>query len=304
MIGFGTTQLTPHAGHGAPRRDEMVALLRVADDEGAALIDTAEVLGPYATEELVGDALGGREVPVATKFGWNILPGGGSDGLDSRPGHIHAAARGSLRRLRRDRIDIFYQHRVDPQVPIEEVAGAVGELIDTGLVGAFGLSEAAPETIRRAHAVTPVSYLQSEYSLWERGVESEVLPLCAELGITFVAFSPLGKGFFAGAAADAESSSPRLHPQNWQRNQHLLAPVAEIAADHEVSRAQVALAWLVAKGATPIPGTTDAGRLSQNLAAASLVLSDSDLARLDALADDGVAGRRYTDTHLQFLDRG
>lgn len=302
MIGFGTTQLVEHAAADAPRREDMIALLRTAAAEGAAIIDTAEVIGPYTVEKLIGDALGDCEVPVATKFGWNIVPEGGSDGLNSRPEHIREVAHASLRRLQRERIDVFYQHRVDPEVPIEDVAGTAKELIDEGLIASFGLSEAAPETIRRAHAECPVGYVESEYSLWERGVEDEILPLCRELGIRFVAFSPLGKGFFAGGKANAESSSPRLHPQNWEANQRLLEPVREIAQAHDASSAQIALAWLVAKDVVPIPGTTNVERLRANLAAAQLNLSAEEIARLDGLVDDGVAGARYTDKHLGFID--
>lgn len=302
-LGYGTTSLTAHAAPGAQRRDEMIELLRGVAEAGVTLFDTSEVLGPYTTEALVGEALEPiDDLQIATKFGWNIVDGT-SDGLDSRPETIRRVAEQSLRRLRRERIDLFMQHRVDPDVPIEDVAGTVGELIDEGKVAHFGLSEAAAGTIRRAHAVTPVAAVQSEYSLWSRDVEREVLPATRELGIGFIAYSPLGKGFFAGGPSNPESSSPRLHPENYAANQSLLRPVEEIAEKRGVSTSQVALAWLLARGVVPIPGSTKLERVRENAAATTVALSADDLDVLDTLIDAGVAGRRYTDKHLGFIDR-
>ncbi|AGF71460.1 aldo/keto reductase [Corynebacterium halotolerans] len=308
-LGLGTTGMTAAAAPGAPDRAEMIAVLRAAVDEGVTFFDTAEVLGPYTTEALVGEALEpvGDRVQIATKFGWNIVDGG-SDGLNSRPGHIRKVADESLRRLRTDQIDLFYQHRVDPDVPIEDVAGTVGELVAEGKVAGFGLSEASAATIRRAHAEFPVTAVQSEYSLWTRDPESEVLPTCAELGIGFVAFSPLGKGFFAGSRtrADPGASSPRLHPGNLEANRALYDAVVDLARDHGAAPGQIALAWLLAKRPwiVPIPGTRRLERVRENAASTSVGLSADELAHLDRLLDEvGVAGERYTDRHLGFIDR-
>lgn len=308
-VGLGTTGMTAHAAPGAQGRDEMIGVLRAAVDEGVTFFDTAEVLGPWTTEALVGEALEPvrDRVQIATKFGWNIVDGG-SDGLNSRPEHIRAVAEESLRRLRTDRIDLFYQHRVDPDVPIEDVAGAVGELVAEGKVAAFGLSEASAATIRRAHTEFPVTAVQSEYSLWTRDPEAEVLPTCAELGVGFVAFSPLGKGFFAGSRTqpDPGASSPRLHPGNLEANRALFDAVADLAARHDAAPGQIALAWLLARRPwiVPIPGTRRLERVRENAASTRLGLSADEMALLDRLVDEvGVAGERYTDTHLGFIDR-
>lgn len=308
-LGLGTTGMTAAAAPGSPDRDAMIAVLRGAVEEGVTFFDTSEVLGPYTTEALVGEALEPLrdQVQIATKFGWNIVEGG-SDGLNSRPEHIRRVAEESLRRLRTDRIDLFYQHRVDPDVPIEDVAGTVGELVAEGKVAGFGLSEASAVTIRRAHAEFPVIAVQSEYSLWTRDPEPEVLPTCAELGIGFVAFSPLGKGFFAGSRtqADPDASSPRLHPGNLEANRALYDAVADLARDRGVAPGQIALAWLLARRPwiVPIPGTRRLERVRENAASTSVGLSADETARLDRLIDKvGVAGKRYTDEHLGFIDR-
>lgn len=231
-VGLGTTGMTAAAAPGAPDRAAMIAVLQGAVEAGVTFFDASEVLGPYTTEALVGEALAPLrdQVQIATKFGWNIVDGG-SAGLNSRPEHIRQVAEDSLRRLRTERLDLFFQHRVDPAVPIEEVAGTVGELVAEGKVAHFGLSEAAARTIRRAHAEFPVTAVQSEYSLWTRDPEREVLATCEDLGIGFMAFSPLGKGFFAGSRtqADPESSSPRLHPENLAANRALFHAVADLA---------------------------------------------------------------------------
>lgn len=307
-IGHGTTGMTAAAAPGAPDRGEMIAVLRGAVEEGVSFFDTSEVLGPYTTEALVGEALEPvrEQVQIATKFGWNIVPGG-SDGLDSRPEHIRTVTEDSLRRLRTDRIDLLLQHRVDPAVPIEDVAGTVGELVTEGKVAHFGLCEAAAETIRRAHAEFPVTAVQSEYSLWTRDPETEVLPTCAELGIGFIPFSPLGKGFFAGSVTEgqADSSSPRLHPDNLAANRALYEAVAELADARGATPGQVALAWLLAKRPwiVPIPGTRKLPRVRENAASTAVGLSSDDMARLDGLvARIGVHGDRYTAKHLAFIE--
>ncbi len=308
-LGLGTTGMTAAAAPGAPDRDAMIAVLRGAVEEGVSFFDTSEVLGPYTTEALVGEALEPvrDQVRIATKFGWNIVDGG-SDGLNSRPEHIRQVAEESLRRLRTDRIDLFLQHRVDPDVPIEDVAGTVGELVAEGKVAGFGLCEASATTIRRAHAEFPVTAVQSEYSLWTRDPEAEVLPTCAELGVGFIAFSPLGKGFFAGGVTegDAGSTSPRLHPGNLERNRALFDAVAELARDRDATTGQLALAWLLARRpwVVPIPGTRRPERVRENAASTTVGLSADDMARLDRIVDEiGVAGERYNETHLGFIDR-
>jgi aryl-alcohol dehydrogenase-like predicted oxidoreductase len=286
-------------------RQEMVGVLRGAVERGVTFFDTAEVYGPYDNEELVGEALEPLRdrVVLATKFGWDIQDGK-SVGTDSRPEQIRRVADASLQRLRTDRIDLFYQHRVDPDVPVEEVAGAVAELVAAGKVLHFGLSEAGAGTIRRAHAVHPVTALQSEYSLWTREIEAEVLPVLDELGISLVPFSPLGKGFLTGAvdtstefaADDVRTRIPRFTEENRAANQALVDLVRRVAGNLGATPAQVALAWLLAQrpDIVPIPGTRRLSRLEENLGATELQLGADDLAELSAAAERlGVAGERY-----------
>src|SRR5690349_813318 len=265
-LGLGCMGMSQSYGPNPGDRDEMVAVLRGAVERGITFFDTAEVYGPYVNEELVGEALEPLrdQVVLATKFGWDIRDGK-SVGLDSRPEQIRRVADGSLQRLRTDRIDLFYQHRVDPAVPIEDVAGAVGELVAAGKVRHFGLSEASAATIRRAHAVHPVTAVQSEYSLWTRDPEAEVLPTCAELGIGFVPFSPLGKGFLTGtvdsatqfAVGDVRATIPRFTAENRDTNRALVEHVSRLADAANATPGQVALAWLLLQQPwiVPIPGT-------------------------------------------------
>lgn len=302
-LGFGCMGLNSDYGVGLAKHDA-IALIRAAADCGVTLFDTAEVYGPYTNEELVGEALAPirDQVVVATKFGFR------SDdlaaGVDSSPEHIRAVAEASLRRLRTDRIDLFYQHRVDPAVPMEDVAGAVRDLIAEGKVGHFGLSEAGEVSIRRAHAVQPVTALESEYSLWWREPEHGTLAVCEELGIGFVPFSPLGRGFLTGkidadttfTADDFRNDLPRFTPAARKANQVLLDTLGRFAADRGATPAQVALAWLLAQKPwiVPIPGTTRLSRLEENLAAAEIELGDDEVARLDAaFAALPVEGDRY-----------
>jgi len=302
-IGLGCMGLS--FGLGPPTdRAQAISLIRLAVERGVTFFDTAECYGPFANEELVGEALAPFRdgVVIATKFGFQ---GGDSKaGLDSRPERIRAVADASLKRLRTDRIDLFYQHRVDPNVPIEDVAGAVRELIREGKVRHFGLSEAGAGTIRRAHAVQPVTALQSEYSMWWREPEKEVLPALEELGIGFVPFSPLGKGFLTGAIDEKTSFAkddfrnvvPRFTPEARKANQALVEQLATIAKAKGATPAQIALAWLLAQKPwiVPIPGTTKAHRLEENLGAAPLELGSDDLARIGAaLAAVQVQGERY-----------
>ncbi len=292
---------------------EMIRLIRSAVDRGVTFFDTAEVYGPFTNEELVGEALAPvrDRVVIATKFGFKLDPGGGQRwvGLDSRPAHVKQVAEASLKRLRTDVIDLFYQHRVDPEVPIEDVAGAVKELIREGKVRHFGLSEAGVPTIRRAHAVQPVTALQNEYSLWWRGPEAEVLPALEELGIGFVAYSPLGKGFLTGKideattfdGTDFRNTLPRFTPEARKANQALLDLLRRVAARKQATPAQVALAWLLARKPwiVPIPGTTKAHRLEENLGAAAIQLTPDDLRDVDrAAAEIAVQGARYPE-HLE-----
>lgn len=304
-IGFGAMGMSMSFGPNPGDRDDMIGVIRYAVEQGVSLIDTAEVYGPYDNEELVGEAIAPirDQVVVATKFGWNIVDGK-MQGTDSRPEQIRRAAEGSLRRLGVEAIDLLYQHRVDPNVPIEDVAGAVGELVAEGKVRHFGLSEAGAGTIRRAHAEFPVSALQSEYSLWTRDPEPEILPTLRELGIGFVPFSPLGKGFLTGTvtAADVKAgefraSTPRFQKENLDANQALVDHVRALAEGHGASPGQVALAWLLfqAPFIVPIPGTRRRERVDENVGAASIALSPDDIADLDALAARiGVAGERYS----------
>jgi aryl-alcohol dehydrogenase-like predicted oxidoreductase len=286
----------------------MISLLRAAVERGVTFFDTAEVYGPFANEELVGEALSPfhGQVVIATKFGFKLDPAGGPQwiGLDSRPEHIKQVAESSLKRLKIDAIDLFYQHRVDPDVPIEDVAGAVKELIQAGKVKHFGLSEAAAKTIRRAPAVQPVSAVQSEYSLWTRGPEAEVLPTVEELGIGFVPYSPLGKGFLTGKidtsttfhSTDFRNTLPRFTPEARNANQALVDLLAKIAARKKATPAQIALAWLLSQKPwiVPIPGTRKLERLEENIGAAAVELTPTDLREIDsAAAKIKVQGARY-----------
>jgi aryl-alcohol dehydrogenase-like predicted oxidoreductase len=292
----------------APDRQQMVSLIRAAVERGVAFFDTAEAYGPFTNEELVGEALEPvrEQVVIATKFGFDFDPGvaAGQGGMNSRPDHIKKVAEDSLKRLRTDTIDLFYQHRVDPDVPIEEVAGAVKELIEEGKVRHFGLSEPGVQTIRRAHAVQPVSAVQSEYSLWWRRPEDELLPALEELGIGLVPFSPLGKGFLTGkidetttfAADDFRQIVPRFTPEARKANQALVDLLTRIAEQKGATPAQVALAWLLAQKPwiVPIPGTTKLHRLEENLGAAELELTPDDLREVEGAASRiAIQGDRY-----------
>lgn len=312
-IGLGCMGMSEGYGPNPGSRADMIAVLRGAVDAGVTLFDTAEVYGPYVNEELVGEALQPvrDEVVIATKFGFDI---GGQGGLDSRPEHIRAALDASLRRLRTDVVDLLYQHRVDPDVPIEDVAGTVAELVAEGKVRHFGLSEASAATIRRAHAVFPVTAVQSEYSLWTRDPEAEVLPALEELGIGFVPFSPLGRGFLTGridatttfAEDDMRRGLPRFTGENRRANAALVAQVTELARAKHVTPPQVALAWLLAQRPwiVPIPGTRRMSRIRENLAAVDLELSEGELDELDALATRiSVHGERYPESMLRVVDR-
>jgi aryl-alcohol dehydrogenase-like predicted oxidoreductase len=301
--------------YGTPDDGESVATIHRALEVGVTLFDTAEVYGPYTNESLLGRALEGRRdrAVVATKFGWEI-GAQGRGGLDSRPAHIREAVEGSLRRLRTDRIDLLYQHRVDPRVPIEDVVGTMADLVREGKVRFLGLSEASSTTIRRAHAVHPISALQSEYSLWERHLESEILPLLRELGIGLVPFSPLGRGFLSGTARRAEDypegdyrrTDPRFQGTNFDANVRAASVVGEIAGARGATPAQVALAWVMAQGedVVPIPGTKRRRYLEENVAAADLRLTPAELARLDSALPPGTAaGPRYGESMMAYIDR-
>ncbi|WP_419342268.1 aldo/keto reductase [Achromobacter sp. PD1] len=304
-LGLGCMGLSHGYGPATDTR-QAVSLIRAAVDRGVTFFDTAEVYGPYLNEEVVGEALAPvrDQVVIATKFGFTFGDDNKQQIPNSRPEHIRWAVEGSLKRLKTDVIDLLYQHRVDPDVPIEEVAGTVKDLIAEGKVKHFGLSEAGVQTIRRAHAVQPVTALQSEYSLWWREPEQEVLPTLEELGIGFVPFSPLGKGFLTGAIKDGatfgsddfRSKVPRFSPEAIRANQALVDLLGQIARDKGVTAAQIALAWLLAQKPwiVPIPGTTKLHRLEENLGAASVELSATDLDRIaQALADVKIQGDRY-----------
>src|SRR6266852_5743791 len=305
-IGLGCMGLS--FGYGpAVDKKEGVSLIRAAVERGVTFFDTAEVYGPFTNEELVGEALAPfrEQVAIATKFGWKLDPNTGKQaGLDSRPEHIKEVAEASLKRLRTDVIDLFYQHRVDPDVPIEDVAGAVKDLIQQGKVKHFGLSEAGVQTIRRAHAVQPVTALQSEYSLWWRVPEAKVLPTLEELGIGFVPFSPLGKGFLTGKidesttfdSSDFRNIVPRFTPEARKANQALVDLLRSIGERKNATPAQIALAWLLARKPwiVPIPGTTKLHRLDENVGAVSVELTSDDLREIDSAASKiEVQGARY-----------
>ena len=304
QVGLGCTSMTPHSYPDSPRRAEMIEVLRGAVDAGIDFFDTSEIQGPYTGEQLLGDALPTSDVTILTKFGWDIDASGTPTGkVNSRPEVIRRSAEGSLRRLGRDHLDVYMQHRVDPEVPIEEVAGAVGELIDAGKVTHFGLSEASPELIRRAHAECPVTVIEHEHSLWSREPEEELLPLTRELGIGFAAYSPLGKGFLAGSAEpNDDSSSPRLHAENFAANKALGDAVKEFAAAREMTPAQLALGWILARSENivPIPGSTNLERIRSN--AEARPLDEETVAELDrVIAQHRVHGNRYTDKHLSYI---
>jgi aryl-alcohol dehydrogenase-like predicted oxidoreductase len=314
-LGLGCMGLSHGYGPIADKT-EAIALIRAAVERGVTLFDTAEVYGPFTNEELVGEALAPyrSQVVIATKFGFAIDAEGKQTGLDSRPDHIMKSVHGSLKRLKVDTIDLYYQHRVDPAVPIEEVAGTIKELIRQGKVKHFGLSEAAPKTIRRAHAVQPVTALQSEYSLWWREPETEIMPALEELGIGLVPFSPLGRGFLTGSidekttfqASDFRNKLPRFKPDALRANQALVRVIREIAAKEGATPAQIALAWLLRQGPwiVPIPGTRKLQRLEENLAAASLRLTRDDLREIvSATSKISVEGSRYPKEMEELVNR-
>jgi aryl-alcohol dehydrogenase-like predicted oxidoreductase len=315
-LGFGCMGMSQSFGPNPGDRGQMIGLLRTAVDLGVTFFDTAEVYGPYVNEELVGEALAPvrDQVVIATKFGFAFDADGRQTGLDSRPDHIRQVADESLRRLRTDRIDLLYQHRVDPQVPIEDVAGTVGELVAAGKVRHFGLSEAGVRTIRRAHAVHPVTALQSEYSLFWRDLEAEIIPVLGELGIGLVPFSPLGRGFLTGridqstefGAGDVRAIMPRFTVEARAANQAVVDLLGRIAEDKGATQAQVALAWLLAQRPwiAPIPGTRRLERLEENLGAVDVELTPGDLAAIGAAADEiTVVGDRYPEAMQRMVDR-
>lgn len=314
-LGLGCMGMS--SGYGpAGEKSAMVTVIRGAVERGVTLFDTAEVYGPFANEELVGEALAPvrEQVVIATKFGFKIENGSKQPGLDSHPAHIKEVAEASLKRLKTDVIDLFYQHRVDPQVPIEDVAGAVKDLIQAGKVKHFGLSEAGVQTIRRAHAIQPVTALQSEYSLWWRESEAEIFPALEELGIGFVPFSPLGRGFLTGKideatsfdSSDMRNSVPRFLPEARKANQAFVDLLAGLAKQKNATTAQVALAWILAQKPwiVPIPGTTKMHRLEENLGALDLDLTQADMQAIDTAASAITAeGARYSEQMQRLVDR-
>jgi aryl-alcohol dehydrogenase-like predicted oxidoreductase len=298
--------------YGTPDDDESIATIHRAIELGCDFLDTAESYGPWANEKLLGRALKGRrdEVVIATKFGWEYTPEGERIGPNSRPEHIREVIDQQLERLGTDHVDLLYQHRVDPKVPMEDVAGAVGELVEAGKVRYFGLSEASADSIRRAHATFPVSALQTEYSLWERGLEQEILPTLRELGIGLVPYSPLGRGFLTGDVRRAEDYSeddyrrkdPRFQGANFEVNVKAAEKVREVASQKGVTAAQVALAWLLHQGddLVPIPGTKSRPRLEENLAAVDVELTEAELAELEL----PVSGERYPEEMMRLIAQG
>jgi len=318
VSGIGLGCMGMSRSYGPADRTACLNLLREAVDVGVTLFDTAEVYGPFDNEELLGEALEGArdKVVIATKFGFQIDPTRkpAVTGLDSRPEHIREVCEAALKRLRTDVIDIFYQHRVDPSVPIEDVAGAVSELIQSGKVRHFGLSEAGAATIRRAHAVQPVAVVQTEYSLWERDVEEAVFPVLEELGIGFVAYSPLGRGFLTGAVnldtkfenGDARAANPRFSAEYRQQNIALVEAVSAMAAERGVTPSQLAIAWVLAQKPwiVPIPGTRRSERLQENLAAGKIELTEEELSRIRSKIEAiEIGGDRYAASAMAMLDR-
>ena len=314
-LGLGCMGMS--SGYGpAADKGEMIALIRTAVERGITFFDTAQVYGPFINEELVGEALAPfrDQVVIATKFGFNLNASGQSQGLNSRPGYIRQTTEDSLKRLRVEAIDLYYQHRVDPDVPIEDVAGTIKDLIQGGKVKHFGLSEAGVQTIRRAHAVQPVTALQSEYSLWWREPEEEIIPTLEELGIGFVPFSPLGRGFLTGKidastsfdSSDFRNTVPRFTPENLKANQAMVDLVTKIAGMKLATPAQIALAWLLAQKPwiAPIPGTTKLHRLEENMGAAGIELTPGDLQEIENLASQiTVHGARYSESSQRMVDR-
>jgi aryl-alcohol dehydrogenase-like predicted oxidoreductase len=314
-LGYGCMGL--NYGYGpATDKQQAISVIRSAVDLGVTFFDTAEVYGPFTNEKVVGEALAPfrDQVVIATKFGFHIDADGKQAGLNSRPEHVKEVADASLQRLQTDRIDLFYQHRVDPEVPIEDVAGAVQQLIQAGKVRHFGLSEAGVQTIRRAHAVQPVTTLQSEYSLWWREPEAEILPTLEELGIGFVPFSPLGKGFLTGKidenttfdSTDFRNTVPRFTPEARKANQALVDLLGSIAERKNATPAQIALAWLLAQKPwiVPIPGTTKRHRLEENVAAAAVELTEGDLQDIESAASQiTVQGARYSEGAQRMINR-
>lgn len=317
-IGMGVQNMHRKYTTEVPYRPEMISILRAAYDRGITFFDCAEAYGPFENERILGEAIEPfrNKVRITSKFGWNIdqQTGRRLPGLNSKPDHLKLVVEGSLKRLRTDRIDLLYQHRVDPQVPIEDVAGAVKDLIDEGKVRHFGLSEAGVEAIRRAHAVQPVTALQSEYSLWWREPETEILPTLEELGIGFVPFSPLGKGFLTGKidentkfdSTDFRNTVPRFSEENRKANQALIDLIGKFAEQKQATPAQIALAWVLAQKPwiVPIPGTTKLHRLEENIGAAEIELTSDDLRELDRLtAQVKVQGARYGEGSQKMINR-
>ena len=313
-LGLGCMGMT--WAYGAADEGEAIATIHRAIDLGVTFFDTAEVYGPWTNEQLLGRALAGRRdgVVIATKFGFDLTPDGTRVGLNSRPEHVKAVAEASLRRLGTDHIDLFYQHRVDPAVPIEDTVGAVADLVKAGKVRHLGLSEAGPATIRRAHAVLPVAALQSEYSIWERGIEAEILPTLRQLGIGLVPYSPLGRGFLTGHAVRAEDypaddyrrREPRLQGENFDRNQRIVDAVKALAASKGATPGQIALAWLLHQGQdiVPIPGTKRRAYLDENVAAADIRLSADEVRHLaNAVPPGSVSGPRYAPAMMAWVER-
>jgi aryl-alcohol dehydrogenase-like predicted oxidoreductase len=312
-LGLGAMSMSGYYNVGEGSDQESIRTIHRALDLGVTHLDTAEIYGPYANEELVGRAIQGRrdQVVLATKFGFVSHTGGGPGHIDSSPANVRTAVEGSLKRLGTDYIDLYYQHRVDPQTPIEDTMGALADLVQEGKIRYIGLSEAGPDTIRRAHAVHPVAALQTEYSLWSRDPEVQLLPLLRELGIGFVPYSPLGHGFLTGeitspdqlADDDWRKTNPRFTGENFTRNLRLVAEVKAVAADLQATPAQVALAWLLAQGddIAPIPGTKRVARVEENCAADSLVLSADQLQRLNSLTP--ATGARHDEGNMALIEQ-